>query len=82
MYKILEKYCFAAVGLHCCTWACSSCSEQGLLFSAVPRFLMQWLLLLRSVGARHAASVVPALGLISCSSRALELWLSSCGAWA
>ena len=25
----------AALGLHCCTWAFSSCSEQRLLFMAV-----------------------------------------------
>ena len=25
----------AALGLHCCTWAFSSCCEQGLLFVAV-----------------------------------------------
>ena len=62
--------------------AFSRCSEQGLLFSAVRGLPWQWLLLSRSMGARHAASVVPALGLLSCSSRALELWLSSCGAWA
>ena len=43
---------------------------------------LQGLLLLRSVGAGLAASVGPALGLISCRSQALELWLGSCGAWA
>ena len=30
----------AALGLHCCTWAFSSCSEQGLLFVAVCRLLV------------------------------------------
>ena len=25
----------AALGLRCCTWACSSCGEPGLLFVAV-----------------------------------------------
>ena len=29
----------AALGLHCCVWAFSSCDEQGLLFVAVCRFL-------------------------------------------
>ena len=30
----------AVLGLHCCTWAFSSCSEQGLLFVAVRRLLI------------------------------------------
>ena len=30
----------AALGLRCCTWAFSSCSEQGLLFVVVHRLLM------------------------------------------
>ena len=30
----------AALGLHCCVWAFSSCDEQGLLFVAVCRFLV------------------------------------------
>ena len=30
----------AALGLRCCTWAFSSCSEQGLLFIAVRRLLI------------------------------------------
>ena len=38
-------------------------------------FLLQWPLLLRSMGSRHA-------GFSSCGSRALERRLSSCGAWA
>ena len=32
-------YFLAVLGLHCCTQAFSSCSEQGLLFVAVHRFL-------------------------------------------
>ena len=31
----LFVYFLAALGLHCCTWAFSSCSERGLLFPAV-----------------------------------------------
>ena len=27
----------AALGLHCCAWAFSSCGEQGLLFAVVCR---------------------------------------------
>ena len=30
----------AALGLRCCAWAFSSCSEQGLLFVAVRRLLI------------------------------------------
>ena len=30
----------AALGLHCCTWAFSSCSERGLLFVAVRGLLI------------------------------------------
>ena len=28
-------YFLAALGLHCCVWASSSCGERGLLFFAV-----------------------------------------------
>ena len=45
-------------------------------------FSLRWLLLLQSLGSRHAASEVVARGLSSCGSRALERRLSSCGAWA
>ena len=38
-------------------------------------FSLRWLLLLRSMGSRHA-------GFSSCGSRALERRLSSCGTWA
>ena len=35
-YYYYYYYLFlAALGLHCCAWAFSSCSEQGLLFVAV-----------------------------------------------
>ena len=30
----------AALGLHCCMWAFSSCGEQGLLFVEVRRLLI------------------------------------------
>ena len=72
-----------AVGLCCCAWAFSSCSERGLLFVAVRRLLiapashcggfsLRWLLLLKSTGSRRP-------GFRSCGSRALEHRLSSCG---
>ena len=33
-------FLLAALGLHCCARAFSSCDEQGLLFIAVHRFLI------------------------------------------
>ena len=37
----LKIYLFlAALGLRCCAWAFSSCSEQGLLFIAVRMLLI------------------------------------------
>ena len=30
----------AALGLHCCTWALSSCAERGLLFVALRGLLI------------------------------------------
>ena len=78
-------FCFvlAALGLRCYGRAFSSCSEQALLFIAVPRAshysgfscCRAW-----ALGAR--ASVVVARRLISCGSWALEHRLSSCGALA
>ena len=63
---ILKFYLFfPALGLCCCVWAFSSCSERASH--------LWWLLLLRSTGSRH-------VGFSSCGSRALEHRLSSCGA--
>ena len=46
-------YLFLAVlGLHCRTWAFSSCSKRGLLFIAVSGLLIAGLLLLQSTGFR------------------------------
>ena len=72
----------AALGLHCCTQAFSSCGERSTLccgagashcggFSCCGA---------RALGTR--ASVFVVRGLSSCGSRALEHRLSSCGAWA
>ena len=39
--KLINLFSFlAALGLHCCTWAFSSCGTWGLLFLAVPGLLM------------------------------------------
>ena len=39
-FRLLFCFLLAAPGLHCCLWAFSSCSEQGLLFIAVCRFII------------------------------------------
>ena len=73
----------AALGLRCCTWAFSSCGEQGLLFTVV---LIGLLIAVASCCRAQAlgtwASVIVAHGLSSCGSRALERRPSSCGAQA
>ena len=65
------------LGLRCCVWPFSSCREQGPLTVAhgLLIFSLQWLLLLQSTG-----SGVRGLQLLQ--HLALELGLSSCGAWA
>ena len=72
----LSIYLFmAALGLHCCMRAFSSCGERGLLFVAVHGLLIVVASLCcgaRALGVR--VSVVVA--------RALECRLSTCGAWA
>ena len=80
--KILFVYLFlAALGLCCCAWAFSSCSESGWGYSSLrcTGFSLRWLLLLWSTGSRHTGSVVVVRGLSSCGSWALEHRLSSCG---
>ena len=72
----------AALGLHCCVQAFSSCGERGLLFITVRGLLIAVACLVAEHGLREQASVVVARGLSSCGSRALELRLSSCGAQA
>ena len=70
----------AVLGLRCCTGAFSSCSKRGLLFVVVRVLLIAVASLCcgaQALGTR--ASVLVARGLSSCSSRALERRLSSCG---
>ena len=50
-FFLISLLFLAALGLHCCTWAFSSCSKQGLLCSCAG-FSLQWLLLLWSMGFR------------------------------
>ena len=57
----------AALGLHCCAPAFSSCSEWGLLFVAVHKFLIAVASLVAEHGLQSAGSVVVAHGL-SCSA--------------
>ena len=44
-------------------------------------FALPWLLLMRSMGSRHMASVVTACAPRSCSSQALEHKLRNCSSW-
>lgn len=57
----------AALGLHCCMWAFSSCSEEGLFFvMAKYSFLSWWLLLLGSTGSGvlvHGLSCLTSYGI-------------------
>ena len=64
----------AVLGLHCCTLALFAASGGYTLLQCTG-FSLQWLLLLQSMGSRHA-------GFSSCGSWALERRLSSCGAQA
>ena len=73
MYFILFIYFWAALGLRCCTRAFSSCSEQWLLFIAVPGLLTAVASLCCGAQALGVwASVVAAHRLSSCGTWALE----------
>ena len=81
LFIYLFIYLFmAALGLHCCMRAFSSCGERGLLFccGAGASHCHGFSCGAQPLGAR--ASVVVAHGLSSCGSRAVERRLSSCGA--
>ena len=65
-FKLINLF-LAALGLHCCAQAFSSCSEWGLLFVEV-RGVSFSCCGARALGAR--ASVVAACGLSSCGARA------------
>ena len=39
IYSFIHSF-LAALGVHCCAWAFSSCGEQGLLFVTVRRLLI------------------------------------------
>ena len=63
--------CLAALALHCCTWAFSSCGEWGLLFTV--GFSLQQLLSLGNTGSRvlgpqqlqHLGPGVGCMGLVT-----------------
>ena len=78
-FKLINLF-LAALVVHCCPWAFSSCRQQGLLFVVVRRLLIVVASLVAEHGLGAWASVVVACGLSSCGSRALECRLSSCGA--
>ena len=70
----------AVLGLGCCSWAFSSCSERALLFDAVRGIVIAVASLCYTAQALGMwASVVVACRLSSCGSWALEHSLSSCG---
>ena len=61
----------AALGLHCCTWAFSSCDERRPLFVALHRSLTAVAsLCCRARALGVWASVVVARGLSSCGTQA------------
>ena len=78
---LLLFYLFlAALGLHCCAQAFSSCSKWGLLFAVVHGLLIAVASRCRAQVLGAQASVVVARGRSSCGLRALEHRLSNCGA--
>ena len=73
----------AALGLCCCSWAFSSCGDQGLLFIMVRGlFIAVASLCCGAQALGMQVSVVVARGLSSCGLQTLERRLSSCGAQA
>ena len=68
--KIFKIYLFilAALGLHGCLKAFSSCSDQGLLSFQCMGFSLRWLFFLSNVGSR------------ACEFQ--QLWLSDSTVWA
>ena len=56
MFFFKFNYLFlTALGLHCCAQAFCSCSERGLLFVMVRRFLIAVASLVASMGSRHVS---------------------------
>ena len=82
----LYIYIWAALGLHCCMQAFSSCSKQELLFVAVHGLLIAVASLVAEHGLQqlqHVGSVVVTRGPQSTwASVVVALELSGCSAWA
>ena len=57
----------AALGLHCCVWAFSSCSEWGLLSLWCVGVSLWWLLFLQSMGTRVCRLQLLLCPRLSCS---------------
>ena len=53
------------LGLHCCLWAFSSCSKQGVLFIVVHRLLIAVASFVAKRGLSNAGSVVVAQYIVS-----------------
>ena len=88
LYKFIYLF-LAALGLHCCMRAFSSCSERGPLFVAVRGLLIAVASLVVEYGLQARVGLSSCgvwapghVGFSSCGSRSLERRLSSCGAWA
>ena len=76
-------YLLVALDLRCCTLACSSCGEWGLLSSCSAwAFHYGGFFRCRAQALSPLASLVGACGLSSCGPLALECNLSNCGAQA
>ena len=70
-YSFLNVFIYlflTALGLCCCTWAFSSCGEQGLLFIVVLGLLVAVASHCGAWALGTQASVVVARGLSSCGS--------------
>ena len=52
---IIDLLVLAVLGLHCCTWAFSSCSEWRLSFVAAHRLLVIASLVAQHTGSRRAS---------------------------
>ena len=81
-FSVLSFFFFGCTGPLSLCGLLSSCSEQGLLFSAVCRLIAVASSVAEQVGSRALSSVVATHGLNGCGSRALEHRLSSCDTWA
>ena len=74
--RIFFKWLF----IYLFTFGCAGSSLLGFSLVAMHSFLVQWLLLLESMGYWQGGFLVVAHGLNSCNLQVLEHQLSSCGA--